>query len=129
MERLFKMHNNPFILIITVLLCILVLAGCGSGGPSSSSASDTASSASAAASDSGEKVFTLEELAKYDGKNGNPAYVAVNGVVYDVTDRPLWKNGTHNGHLAGTDQTELIKLSPHGQSKLKDLPVVGKLQS
>ncbi|MCT6807216.1 MAG: steroid-binding protein, partial [Bombilactobacillus sp.] len=28
--------------------------------------------------------FTKESLAKYDGKNGNPAYVAINGDVYDV---------------------------------------------
>lgn len=32
--------------------------------------------------------FTLEELKKYNGKNGNPAYIAVNGKVYDVTNNP-----------------------------------------
>lgn len=33
--------------------------------------------------------LTLEELAAYDGKDGNPAYIAVDGVIYDVTDVSL----------------------------------------
>ena len=28
-----------------------------------------------------EKIFTEKELEKYDGQNGNPAYVAIVGVV------------------------------------------------
>ncbi len=76
---------------------------------------------------SGEKVFTLEELKQYDGTNGNPAYVAVDGVVYDVTDKPLWAGGTHKGNLAGQDLSEAILKSPHGKAKLEELPVVGTL--
>ncbi len=34
------------------------------------------------------KTFTREELKKYDGQNGNPAYVAINNRVYDVTHIP-----------------------------------------
>lgn len=74
-----------------------------------------------------EKVFTLEELSKYDGKDGNPAYVAVDGVVYDVTDKPLWAGGTHNGNFAGRDLSEEILKSPHGKAKLEELPIVGTL--
>ncbi|MFH1511967.1 MAG: cytochrome b5 domain-containing protein [Bacillota bacterium] len=73
-------------------------------------------------------VFTLDEFAKFDGKNGNPAYIAVDGVIYDVTNVPQWRNGDHNGFTAGHDLTEEIKnISPHGLSKLTGLPVVGKL--
>jgi len=39
------------------------------------------------------KVFTKEEIARYDGKNGNPAYVVYKGKVYDVSSSFLWKNG------------------------------------
>lgn len=74
-----------------------------------------------------EKEFTLEELAKYNGKDGSKAYVAVDGVVYDVTDVKAWKEGTHNGAMAGQDLTEAIKKAPHGTAKLEGLPVVGKL--
>ena len=30
-----------------------------------------------------EKIFTLDELKNYDGKEGRKAYIAVDGVVYD----------------------------------------------
>ena len=32
------------------------------------------------------KEFTLEELAEFDGREGRPAYVAYDGMVYDVTE-------------------------------------------
>ena len=77
-----------------------------------------------------ERVFTLEELNQYNGENGQPAYVAVDGVVYDFTDSSAWKNGKHNGFTAGQDLTEEIKtISPHGTIKLEGMPIVGKLAS
>jgi len=75
-----------------------------------------------------EKTFTIDELSTYNGKDGNPVYIAVEGIVYDVTNVSQWKNGMHNGFEAGKDLTEEIKtISPHGVSKLKGVPVVGKL--
>ena len=70
-----------------------------------------------------ENVFTPETLAEFDGKDGRPAYVAVNGVVYDVTE--TWKNGEHHGLTAGCDQTEGFLRSPHGHATLQGLKVVG----
>ncbi len=71
--------------------------------------------------------FTIQELSEYNGKDGNPAYIAYDGMVYDVSNHPRWKSGTHNGQKAGTDITSAIKKAPHGASKIKGLPVVGKL--
>ena len=60
------------------------------------------------------KTFTREELKKYDGQNGNPAYVAINNRVYDVTHIPAWQDGTHHGNKAGLDLTDvLFNYSPH----------------
>lgn len=74
-------------------------------------------------------VFTLEDLAEYDGKEGRPAYVAVDGMVYDFTELGRWQGGTHNGFEAGQDLTEpLQEVSPHGESVLSRAPVVGTLQ-
>jgi predicted heme/steroid binding protein len=75
------------------------------------------------------KVFTLKDLAKYNGKNGKPAYVAYNRRVYDVTNSFLWKDGRHQVlHNAGTDLTTAIKQAPHGRDILAKFPMVGILQ-
>lgn len=71
--------------------------------------------------------LTLEELAMYDGKEGNDAYIAVDGVIYDVTGVSAWTNGTHNGNMAGTDVTDAIDSAPHGDSVLDGLEVVGEI--
>lgn len=94
------------------------------------SSSEVASSSSVTASSSSQanaKTFTLAELAQYDGKNGNDAYVAVEGIVYDVTNAAKWQNGNHYGVQAGTDCTTAISRSPHGTSVLDGLPIVGTL--
>lgn len=76
----------------------------------------------------GQMVFTLEELSKYNGKDGMPAYVAVDGVVYDVSDKTLWAGGEHQNRVsAGRDLSEAILQSPHGKAKLEELPIVGVL--
>lgn len=55
------------------------------------------------------KTFTAAQLAEFNGKDGKASYVAYNGVVYNVTDNKIWKNGEHRGLLAGTDITDDIK--------------------
>ena len=88
----------------------------------------TSAPADTSSTDTQTVTFTLDELKKYDGQNGNPAYVAVDGVVYDVTNANRWKDGKHqDGVTAGADLTDVISQSPHGKDVLKDLPVVGTL--
>lgn len=74
-----------------------------------------------------EKIFTLDELKNYDGKEGRKAYIAVDGVVYDVTNVAAWQGGTHHGNNAGIDVSDRIVKAPHGKSTLEKLEVVGKL--
>lgn len=61
-------------------------------------------------------TFTASQLSQYDGKNGHPAYVALKGVVYDVSlVKKLWVNGSHtvcSGCIAGTDITSLWDYAP-----------------
>lgn len=73
------------------------------------------------------EVFTLAELATFDGKDGRNAYVAVDGIIYDVSDVPQWSGG-HQGLSAGQDHTAAIERSPHGKNVLRNLPIVGKLE-
>lgn len=72
--------------------------------------------------------FTLDDLAKYDGKNGQDAYVAIDGKVYDVTGDRKWRDGNHyEGMEAGKDLSEFIAQAPHGADILKGYTVIGKL--
>jgi len=76
-----------------------------------------------------EKVFNQAELAKFNGQDGQPAYVAIAGVVYDVSGVEAWAGGKHNGNFAGQELTSVIDVkSPHGRKVLKNLPVVGKYE-
>jgi predicted heme/steroid binding protein len=71
--------------------------------------------------------FTVQELATYDGREGRPAYVAYKGVVYDVTDSPMWSGGEHEDlHKAGGDRTQEHEDAPH-DVYVTDFPEVGKL--
>ena len=73
------------------------------------------------------KEFTREELATFNGKDGNPAYVAFKGVVYDVTDSAMWGDGDHEGmHFAGADLTEEHGDAPH-DVYVTDFTEVGRL--
>ena len=110
------MKKNMIIYVLSFLLLFL-LAGCSSSGSQVNS------------TESSEKLeLTLGDLEKYNGKDGQPAYIAVDGVIYDVTESKLWKDGEHNGYTAGKDLTEEIKkISPHGTSVLKKMKEVGKI--
>lgn len=117
-----------FLLALTVLVAGLA-AGCGD--PGSTTTSSTAPKPTSATS-SPTRIFTLEELARFDGKEGRPAYVAVDGVVYDVSESVRWPQGEHApcnlGASAGTDLSELIKEAPANMRPLLErMPVVGTL--
>jgi len=79
------------------------------------------------------KSFTAEELKKYNGENGAPVYVAVDGVVYDLSKAASWKNGVHmKTHKGGRDLSkELHNGAPaaiHKNGKvLEKFPRVGVL--
>ena len=73
------------------------------------------------------KEFTAEELATFNGKDGNPAYVAYKGVVYEVTDSAMWGDGDHEGmHFAGADLTAEHEDAPH-DVYVTDFTEVGRL--
>ncbi len=138
------MMKRYIIIFAMVLLVSIFAVGCASGAAAQSAAATAAATAASAATEApaassttsaatgsaenGTLELTLAELAKYNGKDGQPAYVAVDGVIYDVSAYPKWTNGDHNGYTAGNDLTEIIKnKSPHGVAKLKGVPVVGTL--
>lgn len=119
-----------------LLVAGALVTGCASGTTTTTSAGTSAATTSAmtttaaatTASSQAGLELTLAELAKYNGKDGNPAYVAVDGIIYDVSASPAWKNGGHNGFEAGKDLTNEIKtISPHGVVKLDNVPEIGRI--
>lgn len=78
-----------------------------------------------------ERVFTVSELSEYNGTQGKPAYVAVNGKVYDVSDKAAWAGGTHFAGLrAGNDLTGQFMSCHRGMgAMLEQLPVVGVMET
>lgn len=111
--------NKEFKLIIFLILSffLLFLAGC-----SEKKAEDPAPV------EEPKLELTLEELKEFNGKDGKAAYIAVDGVIYDVSNSSRWRNGEHNDFFAGNDLSEGIKnVSPHGIKVLERMPVVGKI--
>ena len=110
------MRKSYIYIVVLILVSVLILSGCSSN--------ETGEEANIPS-----RTFTLEELSEYNGKDGMDAYVAVDGVVYDVTELDAWPDGNHNGNEAGNDLTkEITEDSPHGLSVLERAPVVGTLE-
>lgn len=77
-----------------------------------------------------DRVFTIEELQQFDGANGAPAYVAINGVVYDVSLEATWGGGTHFSLYAGKDLTAQFNGCHQGIIEvLRNLPKIGVLKN
>lgn len=116
-------NRQGLFLFVLLLGTVLILTAC-SGGSAESSDSTSAGETG------NEKVFTLEELAEFDGQDGKSAYIAIDGVVYDVTEISQWAGGIHAGGkiTAGKDYSEEIRsISPHGTSVLSMATKVGVL--
>ena len=71
-------------------------------------------------------MFTAKELLKFDGKGGRAAYVAVDGIVYDLS--PVFQGGLHAGYEAGRDQSEAFH-SQHYSEVLKQFKIMGALSA
>lgn len=73
-------------------------------------------------------VLSPTALSAFNGQNGKPVYVAVNGKVYDLTNSRRWKDGIHlRRHHAGKDLSDALEDAPHGKEVLEKFPVVGTL--
>ena len=74
------------------------------------------------------RQFSPAELAKCNGKDGKPIYIAHKGNVYDVTESKMWRGGNHmKRHSAGNDLTTDIQAAPHDTEVLQRYPQVGTL--
>ena len=73
-------------------------------------------------------VFSRSQLALRNGQDKPEIWVALNGVIYEVTSSKLWKNGKHYEHWAGQDLTDELKDAPHNEKVFDKFKIVGKLK-
>jgi predicted heme/steroid binding protein/uncharacterized membrane protein len=74
------------------------------------------------------RKFTREELARCNGTDGRPVYIAHKGAVYDVSASKMWRGGQHmKRHKAGADLSLDIQAAPHDTGVLQRYPQVGVL--
>ncbi|MBN2241699.1 MAG: hypothetical protein JW793_03335 [Acidobacteria bacterium] len=76
------------------------------------------------------KEFDPKSLEEFDGREGRPAYVAVKGKVFDLSESELWKTGEHmSRHAAGREQGESLENAPHGEEVFDKFRQVGIIKS
>lgn len=122
------MKKYSIFTMMVVLIASISLAACSPATPAEDPVIEEDPIVSVEEDQDDELVLTLEELSKYDGQDGNKAYIAVDGVIYDVTDSGPWGDGSHNGFTAGKDLSKEIKeISPHGIAKLENVLEIGTL--
>lgn len=72
--------------------------------------------------------YSKSYLALRNGQDKADIWVALNGIIYDVTESRLWKNGKHYEHWAGQDLTDELKDAPHTGAVFLKFKAVGKLK-
>jgi predicted heme/steroid binding protein len=79
-----------------------------------------------------ERIVTEMELRRNTGERGTRKFIAYQGIVYDVTDCPKWRNDLHEQlHFPGQDLTSELPEAPHREDVFSRpcVKVVGKLQT
>ena len=72
--------------------------------------------------------YTLQQLALRNGQDKPEIWVAFKGVIYDVSDSRLWRNGRHYEHWAGQDLTHELRDAPHNEKVFDKFKAIGRLK-
>jgi len=72
--------------------------------------------------------YSIEELSHYNGKNNQPSYIAIDDIIYDVSNIEEWNDNLDDNFSAGKDVTEIINDSSIKELIIEEAPEVGILQ-
>ena len=72
--------------------------------------------------------YSRSYLALRNGQDKPEIWVALHGLIYDVTRSRLWRDGKHYEHWAGQDLTDELKDAPHDSKVFEKFKVIGKLK-
>lgn len=73
------------------------------------------------------QTYSKQQLALRNGQDKPKIWIAFKGVIYDVTESRLWKNGKHYEHWAGQDLTDELADAPHTDAVFEKFEKVGIL--
>ena len=72
--------------------------------------------------------YSRSYLALRNGQDKPEIWVALHGLIYEVTRSRLWRDGKHYEHWAGQDLTDELKDAPHYAKVFDKFKVIGKLK-
>ena len=72
--------------------------------------------------------YSRSYVALQNGQDKPEIWVALHGLIYDVTRSRLWRDGKHYEHWAGQDLTDELKDAPHDSKVFEKFKVIGKLK-
>jgi predicted heme/steroid binding protein len=78
--------------------------------------------------DTGLRKYSLQQLALRNGQDREEIWVAYLGIIYDVGESRLWRDGKHYEHWAGQDLTDELEDAPHTETVFKKFKPVGELK-
>jgi len=73
-------------------------------------------------------TYSRRQLALRNGQDKEEIWVAYQGIIYNVTNSRLWRNGKHYEHWAGQDLTPELADAPHTEIVFDKFEMVGSLQ-
>lgn len=71
--------------------------------------------------------YTTAQLALRNGQDKEEIWCAYKGMIYDLSNSRLWRNGKHYEHWAGQDLTDELRDAPHTEKVFERFPLIGKL--
>jgi predicted heme/steroid binding protein len=72
--------------------------------------------------------YSEEELSKFNGENNQPSYVAIDNIIYDISDLKDLDDRLMDNSLAGKDISEIIENDTIKEVIIEEAPEVGILQ-
>jgi len=73
-------------------------------------------------------LYSRSQLALRNGQDKPEIWVAFQGIIYDVTQSRLWRDGKHYEHWAGQDLTPELADAPHGEKVFERFKAIGRLK-
>jgi predicted heme/steroid binding protein len=73
------------------------------------------------------RQITRAQLSLRNGQDKPDIWIAYRGLVYDVTNSKMWRQGKHYEHWAGQDLTDELDDAPHTEIVFERLQIIGRL--